>query len=401
METTTTTAAPETTTTAAAAPALVVWADENRSPAILAIAPAFEEATGVAIEVVQKPFDEIRDGAIQQIPTGEGPDVFIGAHDWTGPLVDAGVVAAMSDFPADKAGEFFEPPLTAFTLEANQYAVPFQMEGIAMWMNTTLAGTSDAPATFEDLTALCDSVLSGEQACIALPGGNAGADAYHQFPFQSAFGGSIFSFEPGSGYTADTAGIDSPESIAGAEFMSGLVEAGYIPSYDYGNAQEAFQQGNALVWMTGPWARGDAETGAAENGFEVTVIPVPTMEGNTPRPFFGSQGFFLSSQTQNELAAKTFLYDYVAAAETQQALYDADPRLPVHKTVAENVSGDPIVAAFTQSISNGQPMPNIPQMTGDVWDAWGAAFLQIRNSEATAEEALTAAGTQINNLIGA
>ena len=402
MEETTTTAAPETTTTeAAAADALVIWADESRSPAFIAIAPAFEEATGVAIEVVQEPFASIRDEAIQLIPTGEGPDIFIGAHDWTGPLSDAGVVAPMNDFPAETAADFFDPSLTAFTLGGSLYALPFQMEGIAMWMNTTLAATTDAPATFEDLTTLCDSVLSGDQACIALPGGADGADAYHMFPFQSAFGGSIFTFDPGTGYTADTAGIDEPESIAGADFMAGLVEAGYIPSYNYGNAQEAFQQGNALFWMTGPWARGDAETGAAENGFEFQVITVPTMEGNTPRPFFGSQGIYLSSQTTQELAAKTFIYDYAAAPETQQALYDADPRLPANKTVAEVVSADPIVAAFTESIANGQPMPNIPQMTGDVWDSWGAAMLQIRNGESDPTTALTAAGEQINGLIGA
>jgi arabinogalactan oligomer/maltooligosaccharide transport system substrate-binding protein len=403
MEETTTTEAMEetTTTTAAAAEALVVWADENRSPAILAIAPEFEAATGVPVEVVQKDFAAIRDEAIQLIPTGEGPDVFIGAHDWTGPLSDAGVVAPLNDLPADTAADFFDPSLTAFTLGGSLYALPFQMEGIAMWMNTTLAATTDAPATFEELTTLCDSVLSGDQACIALPGGGDGADAYHMFPFQSAFGGSIFTFDPSTGYTADRAGIDEPESIAGAEFMAGLVEAGYIPSYNYGNAQEAFQQGNALFWMTGPWARGDAETGAAENGFEIQVITVPTMEGNTPRPFFGSQGFFISSQTTQELVAKTFVYDYAAAPEVQQALYDADPRLPANRTVAEVVSADPIVAAFTQSIANGQPMPNIPQMTGDVWDSWGAAMLQIRNGESDPTTALTAAGEQINGLIGA
>ena len=152
--------------------------------------------------------------------------------------------------------------------------------------------------------------------------------------------------------------------------------------------------------MTGPWARGDVESGAETNGYEFTVIKIPSMDGNTPRPFFGAQGFFLSSQTENELAAKTFIYDFAASADTMQALYDADPRLPTNVTVFETVSVDPIVGVFTESAADGNPMPNIPEMTGDVWDAWGGALQLIRNGEQTVEDALTAAGDQIRSLLG-
>jgi arabinogalactan oligomer/maltooligosaccharide transport system substrate-binding protein len=386
-----------------AAPALVVWVDSSAVSAIDAIAPAFEAETGVAIEVVRKNLANIRDEAMQLIPTGEGPDVFIGAHDWSGSMVDAGIVAPLSDLPADTASDFFDPSLTAFTVGGSLYGLPFlTKDGIAMYMNTTLAATAAIPTTFEELTALCDNALGSGQTCVALPGGGEGADAYSMFPFQSAFGGSIFTFDPATGYTADSAGIDEPESILGADFLAGLVEAGYIPSYNYGTAQEAFQQGNALFWMTGPWARNDAGTGAAESGFEFQVIPIPSMDGNTPRSFFAARGFYISSQTQSEEAAKTFVYDYVATPEVQQALSEADEQnLPANKTVAEVVSTDPIVAAFTTSIASGQPTPNIPQMTGHVWDSWGAAMLRIRNGESDPATALTAAGQEIDELIGA
>ena len=398
----TTTTTPATTTTSAA-PALVVWAESSAVTAIEAIAPAFEADTGVAIEVVRKNLNNIRDEAMQLIPTGEGPDVFIGAHDWSGSMVEAEIVAPLSDLPAGTASGFFDPSLTAFTVDGSLYGLPFQAnDGLAMYMNTTLAATSAIPTTFEELTALCDSVLGSDQECLALPGGGAGADAYSMFPFQSAFGGSIFTFDPAMGYTADTAGIDEPESILGADFLAGLVEAGYIPSYNYVSAQEAFKQGDALFWMTGPWARSEAETGAAESGFEFQVIPIPTMDGNTPRSFLAAQGFYISSQTQSHQAAKTFVYDYMATPEVQQALYQADQQdFPANKAVAEAVSADPVIAAFTAAIANGQPTPNVPQMNGHIWDSWGAAMLRIRNGESDPATALTAAGREIDELIGA
>jgi arabinogalactan oligomer/maltooligosaccharide transport system substrate-binding protein len=101
-ETTTTTAAPTTTTTAAPtttttepAPAveLLVWADANRAPVVEAIAPAFTEATGVEVSVEIVDFGQIKDQVGVAGPAGEGPDIFIGAHDWTGELAANGVIA--------------------------------------------------------------------------------------------------------------------------------------------------------------------------------------------------------------------------------------------------------------------------------------------------------------------
>ena len=48
------------------------------------VAAQFEADTGIAVELVIKDFGSIRDEAITAIPTGEGPDLLVGAHDWTG-----------------------------------------------------------------------------------------------------------------------------------------------------------------------------------------------------------------------------------------------------------------------------------------------------------------------------
>lgn len=395
----TTTTTEATTTTAAAAGSLIVWADEQRAPIIEDISTDFEAATGLQIEVQLVDFGDIRDNAIQLIPTGEGPDVFIGAHDWTGPLAVSGVIAPLDDMPASVKDQFFEAPFAAFTFDGSLYGLPYSFEAVALYYNQTLVETP--PTTLDELTAICDE-LPADVECLAVPGGGGAddRDAYHQFPFVAAFGGSIFAFDPATGYDPSVAGVDSPEAIEGVTVIDELVKNGYMPSYNYDNARQAFQDGKAAFWLTGPWAVNDANTGAEQSGYEWGVTKLPTIDGNTMKPFFGANAFFLSAQATNPVAAKTFLYEYIATQDVQQALFDAEPRLPTHMGVFENVKDDPVTGVFTESAADGQPMPNIEQMTGDVWNAWGDGLKAVRNQELSPEEAMTAAGDQIRGLLG-
>ena len=76
----------ETTTepqeSSSASGALTVWVDETRQDAVTAAAASFEEETGTTVEVVLKNFEDIRADFLAQVPTGEGPDITVGAHDW-------------------------------------------------------------------------------------------------------------------------------------------------------------------------------------------------------------------------------------------------------------------------------------------------------------------------------
>ena len=91
---------------------LVVWVDDNAARSLEGVAAQFEADTGIAVELVIKEFGSIRDEAATAIPTGEGPDMLVGAHDWTGQLVSAGVIApvelgaALSDFRSNALAAF-------------------------------------------------------------------------------------------------------------------------------------------------------------------------------------------------------------------------------------------------------------------------------------------------------
>lgn len=385
---TTTTAAPETTTTTAVTEEpveLLIWADEQRTAVVEAIAPAFTEATGVTIRVQTVDFGGIRDQVGVAGPAGEGPDIFAGAHDWTGELAADGTITAL-DLGAKEA-EFFDVALDAFNFEGQLYAVPYALEAIAMYYNTDLV--PEAPTAFEDLAAACEE--AGTPSCVGIPGGGDGADAYHNYPFVSALGGYIFAYDPATGYDPTDVGLDSEEAIAGVDFLAGQSAAGVIEPTNYDNAKNLFLEGQAPFWITGPWERATLE---GQDSVNWAVSKLPTIEGQAPAPFVGSQGFFLSAFSENALVAQSFLLDFIATEETQQALYDADPRGPAHMAVAEAIGDDPVAEAFAASAADGNPMPNVPQM-GSVWGPLGDNLLLVRNGDLSAAEAMAAAAEAV------
>ena len=92
-----------------------------------------------------------------------------------------------------------------------------------------------------------------------MPGGGAATDAYHNYPFVSAFGGSIFAYDPETGvHDPSEVRLDTPEAIQGAQYLADQVSAGVVASTDYDTAKNLFLEGSSAFWITGPWELGSA-----------------------------------------------------------------------------------------------------------------------------------------------
>jgi len=386
---TTTTAAPTTTTEAEALPPLVIWADEKRAPVVEAIAPAFTEATGVEVQVTLVDFGDMKDEVTTKGPAGEGPDIFIGAHDWVGELADNGAIS-----PIDLGGresEFTETGLDALKWGGQQYGLPYVTEAVALYYNTDLV--PEAPATMAELTAACDATTVDN--CLGVPGGNDRGDAYHHYPFLSVHGGYIFGFDPATGFDVEDIGLGTDEAIAGIQVLEDLVTNGYVASTNYDDAKNLFMGGTEAFWLTGPW-----ELGALEDQSDVnwSVTTLPTVDGDVMRPFVGVQGFYLSAFSENTAVAEEFLLNYVATSETMMELFQADPRGSAYLATIDAISDDPINATFALSASTGQFMPNVPEM-GAVWDPVGDNFLALRNGDIDAATAAANMAEQVATVI--
>ncbi|KAA9086568.1 sugar ABC transporter substrate-binding protein [Microbacterium radiodurans] len=349
--------------------ALVIWTDENRAPAIEAAAEAFTAETGTQVELVQKNFEDIRNDFINQVPTGEGPDITVGAHDFLGAFVAAGVVDTI-DLGAT-ADEIEQVAVDAFTYDGQLYGFPYALESIALIQNTDLVG-EEAPTSWDDMIARAQAA-GAERPLVINTAGQTG-DAYTMYGFQTSFGAPVFVQDDSGSYTSEV-GMGGAAGEAFATWLGAHGETGsgeISTTVDYDTNNELFAAGTAAYTIQGPWAIADLTA----NGVNIKVNPIPSAGGETAAPFVGVQGFYVSSQSKNALLAQEFLTTYLATDEAQKALYEADPRLPAWKTLAEEVSSDPNVAGFLASAANGVPQPSIPEM-GSVWDLWNAAQVQI------------------------
>lgn len=365
-ETPTSSAPTETTSNGAE---LVIWVDANRYPAVEAAAATFQAETGATITLVEKNFEDLRADFIAQVPSGDGPDITIGAHDWLGALVTAGVVAPVD--LGSKASEFEGVALDAFTYDGQLYGLPYALEAIALIQNVDLVGT-EAPTSFDDMIARGQA--SGAEMPFVINVNGTTGDGYTSYPFQTSFGAPVFVQDASGSYTNEV-GMGGPEGIAFANWLgaNGQAGTGYFSTdvnYDINTA--LFSEGKAAYTVQGPWAIAAFQ----DAGINVAVNAVPTAGGQVASPFVGVQGFYVSSQSANGLLANEFLTTYIATEEAQLALYEADPRIPAYTAVANQVADDPIVAGFIASAQGGVPMPSIPEM-GSVWDFWNAAEASI------------------------
>ena len=352
-------------TTAPPPEVIVVWAEEKVATALDPLVGAYEAAAGVDVEVVVYEFGAIRTDVQTAGPAGEGPDVFLGAHDWVGELAANGVIQPIN--LSSVSADLFEVGINAFNYDGMSYGFPYATEAIAMYYNADL--TDGVPASWDDVKAACDA--AGTELCVGAPGGGGGADAYHNHPFVASAGGYVFKIS--GGFDPNDVGLDNANALVSAEYLDSLVKDGVVASTDYGGSMSAFQEGRALFWMTGPWARNDA---SAVN-YNVGLIPA---FGDSPAtPFVGVRGAMVSSFSEKKLLAESFILDFFATVEVQEAMYNSDPRLPATKSLFAIVeAADPVAAAFAASASNGIPMPNIPEM-GSVWGPFGDALLIIRD----------------------
>ncbi|WP_420113607.1 sugar ABC transporter substrate-binding protein [Pseudactinotalea sp.] len=356
----------EDTTEPAASGNLVVWVDENRQPAVEAAAATFTAETGVTVETVVKNFADIRADFLAQVPTGEGPDITVGAHDWLGSFIINGVVDSVD--LAGMEGDFESVALEAFTYDGQLYGLPYALETVAVVRNTDLV--EETPDTFDEMIAMGEA--AGTRYPFVINTGGTTGDGYTYYGFQTSFGAPVFEQNDDGSYT-NTVGMGGD---AGEQFAEWLGEQGaagvFSTDWDYDISVQEFADGNAPYTVAGPWAI----SAFTDAGINVAVDPIPSAGGETAAPFVGVQGFYVSAQSANALIANDFLTTYMATPEAMRALHDADPRIPAMTVVAEDVASDPVTAGFLASSQNGTPMPSIPEMA-DVWEYWNTAEATI------------------------
>ncbi len=366
---------------------LKIWADDTRTPILLDMADEFLAEYNVELVVEDLGVvQDIRSAVITAAPAGEGPDIFIGVHDWLGALIESGLVTPI-DLGA-KADEFVPSSLDAFTyIDGQLYGVPYATENLGFFYNTDLV--TEPPTTWDDVLAVgADLQAAGTvQYAIAI-GGDPG---YNALPMQTAFGGYVFGVTDTGAWNPDDIGLDSTGMIAAVTWMKGAVDAGLMPdTTDYETAHSLFETGQIPFLMAGPWAL---------DRIRASGVPYAVADffPDNGAPFLGVQGFMVNAFSENVLLAQTFLTEFVATDDFMQQIYETGNRPSAFISVLDQTD-DPDLKAMGLAGANAIPMPNIPEM-GSVWSAWNNGISLALTGDLTPEESMTDAANQVRDLI--
>ena len=116
---------------------LLIWSDGERAPVLTEVARNFVAEYGIPVKIQELPFGDIRDNLAIVAPTGEGPDIIVGAHDWLGQLVTDGLIEPID---IEDPSLFLQSGLDAFTWGGKYYGIPYAIESIGLFYNQDLAG---------------------------------------------------------------------------------------------------------------------------------------------------------------------------------------------------------------------------------------------------------------------
>lgn len=370
-------------------PDLLIWGDSTRAPALQALVEQFSEEYGVSAAVQEIAMGDIRSNLPVAGPAGEGPDIVIAANDWLGEYIQNGAVAPVE--LGSVADQFSQSALELFTYEGVLYGLPYAVENLAFIRNTDLV--PDAPATWDDVFAVTDEIVSSGAADYGFITHNAAS--YDFYPVMSAFGGYVFGRDANGNYNPADLGIGSAGTIAAGEYMAQYVEAGYLsPDINADVMISLFEAGDAAMILTGPWWLNRLR----EAGVPFAISDIPAGPAGPGVPFLGGQGFMISAYSENQLLAQVFLSEFIATPDAMLAIYNVDPRPPAFLPALVLIDDDAIVA-FQQAGANGIPLPSIPEMAS-VWGSWGNAIQFVITGELSPEEAYSQAQAQVVELLG-
>jgi arabinogalactan oligomer/maltooligosaccharide transport system substrate-binding protein len=315
--------------------------------------------------------------------SGDGPHLFEWSHDRAGQFEEAGFLAAQT-------GEVDIPDcmLTDSALEASFYhgeriGVPWAGETVALYYNTQMVDSP--PETIEEMTAIMDAYHNPARGTygLALP-----INPYYVSGFAQAYGGKIF-----DGETA-TLGLTDDAVLEGLRVVTDDLAPYVSENTDYGRQQSVFLEGDAPLYISGPWELAPLRESSVE--FDVTTLP-SLPDGGTPRPYTGIKLLYFIKRMEDSESADAAREFAAWFATNEDRLLDHASEgdyVPVHTDLVGSDRLPPEISVFAEQIANGYPTPQNPLMD-QVWGALGDALGRTIEGDGDLEANLRQAEQQV------
>lgn len=303
---------------------------------------------GIKVELLFIPYDAFADKISAAIPRGEGPDIFIFAHDRIGDWVESGILEPLDFWVDEELKERFLPiTMESLYYRKSLYGLPLAFKSVVLFYNKEMV--TEVPETTDDLIALAKRLTDKEKGVYGLVYEN--TNFYHHSAWWFAFGGEIFDDE---GKVALCRG-GGERSLSFARRLA--VDEGIMPQeVNSLLVTSLFNQKKAAMVINGPWFRGEIE------GVDYGIAPLPIVSDSGKRgsPFLTVEAVLLSSKSQRKEESFDFM-KFLAIDGAQIRLEKGNQPVAL-SSIYDDGKIDPSIKVFMEMARFAHPMPNIPEM---------------------------------------
>ena len=328
----------------------------------------FDAATpGVHTRAVSIPYDALPNKLSVAIPRGNGPDLFIFAHDRVGDWAETGALEPIG-FWADAAllDRFFRTTIDAWVYRGELYGLPLAFKTLALYYDPVLVPTP--PATTDALIAQAKAARARDPQVWGLAWYELDSLYFHA-PWLHGFGGAVYADED------DTLALTSPEAIASVAFVRRLlVDEKIIPEEATSALVTSLFNDHRLAFVVnGPWFR--AELGGNDR-WAVAPLPRVSETGLPAKPFLGVEGVLMSARSTHKREAFALMRFLTSDAEARGRLVDGGQLVANQAPYADPAAAaDPVARAFRAQVQDTVSLSNRPHMRR-VWTPLKTALSQ-------------------------
>jgi arabinogalactan oligomer/maltooligosaccharide transport system permease protein len=331
---------------------------------------------GGPVEMLAVPYDAYGSKLASAIPLGEGPHLFIDAHERLGDYRQRKIVAVAAEaFETDA----FDPYVReSVTLDGEVWAIPLSLKCMALYVNDDLVEVS--PADFESIQDVAAGLPTGSYALVY-----EARNPYAHAPILHAFGGRMLTEDGEFGFVG-------PEAVRSLEFVAAWQGRGVVPEdADGALATNLFRSGRAAFALSGPWLAADIGDAVP---YHVEPLPILRETGRRLAPYVTVESLMLSPHGASRSDVLALAY-HLASAAASKTRAERARSLTARNDVP--LRDDALLAAFAEQARHGVVTPSASAMRA-TWEPARRAMRKVLGGDADPAAALEEAKRRFDDV---
>ena len=348
---------------------VVVWHAwrESEEAALQQAADAWTAKTGDTVSLVAIPFGAFSSKLETAIPRGNGPDLFIAAHDNLGKWTAMDLIT-----PLQGSVEGQRPAtVDAVTWDGTRWGLPLAYKSVLLLYDPTRI--AKPPATTDELLAVAREYTRDGGFGLAYQA----AEPYFHAGWMHGFGGAA--------YGADgKVHLDSADQEAAYAFVQELTGPdGVVPAQPTAELMtRLYNDGLTPMVISGPWFLGGVERPIA-----AAPLPIVSATGLPARPYLGVDAVFMANGAKHPTPATSFAA-FLAGPEGAELRQNVGRQAVSWAALR---SDDPLLVALAEQAKTAVPMPADPDIA-NVFEAQARSLRRLTRGAST--PALSASSAQ-------